>query len=82
LFADDQGLPNNSIAYDDQTPSWKLRAPIKTDDNDELKEWREKLISGILPYREPMTRNFTVYKVSRRGIRENEMGPFCQALVE
>jgi hypothetical protein len=37
LFADDQRLPNNSIGYDDQTPAWKLRAPIKTDDKDELK---------------------------------------------
>jgi hypothetical protein len=55
LFADDQGLPNNSIAYDDQTPAWKLRAPIKTEDKDELKEWREKWISGFSPYTEPMT---------------------------
>jgi hypothetical protein len=42
VFTDDQGLPNNSIAYDDQTPAWKLRAPIKTDDKDDLEEWREK----------------------------------------
>jgi hypothetical protein len=55
LFANDQRLPNNSIAYDDQTLAWKLRAPIKTEDKDELKEWREKWISGFSPYTEPMT---------------------------
>jgi hypothetical protein len=55
LFADDQRLPNNLIAYDDQTPGWKLRVPIKTDDKDELKEWREKWRSGFSQYREPMT---------------------------
>jgi hypothetical protein len=54
LFADDQGLPHNSIAYDDQIPAWKLRAPNKTDDKDELKEWREKWISGYSPYTEPI----------------------------
>jgi hypothetical protein len=42
LFAAHQGLPNNSIAYDDQTPAWKLGAPIKTQDKGELMEWREK----------------------------------------
>jgi hypothetical protein len=38
LFTDDQRFTNHSIADDDHTPSWTLRAPIKTDDKDELKE--------------------------------------------
>jgi hypothetical protein len=54
LFANDQGLANNSITYDDQTPPWKLRASIKTEDKDELKEWPEKWRSGCSPYMEPM----------------------------
>jgi hypothetical protein len=55
LFTDDQRFPSNSIADDDQTPAWKPRAPIKTDDKDELKGWREKWLSGFSPYTEPMT---------------------------
>jgi hypothetical protein len=49
LFAVDQGLPNNSIACDDQTPAWKLKAQVKTDDKDERKEWSEKWLSGFSP---------------------------------
>jgi hypothetical protein len=55
IFTDDQRFPNNSIADDDQTPSWTLRAPIKTDNQDELKEWRDKWQSGFSPYTESVT---------------------------
>jgi hypothetical protein len=42
LFADDHGLPNNSIGYDNQTLALKVRVPIKTDDTAELKQWHKR----------------------------------------
>jgi hypothetical protein len=78
LFADDQGLPNNSIAYDDQTPAWKLRAPIKTDDKDELKEWREKWISGFSPYTEPMTEISRFTKFLGEEFGRKRWSPFAK----
>jgi hypothetical protein len=38
LFADDQILPTHSIDDHNRPTTWKLRASIKTDDKDELKE--------------------------------------------
>jgi hypothetical protein len=78
LFADDQGLPNNSIAYDDQTPALKLRAPIKTEDKDELKEWREKWISGFSPYTEPMTEISRFTKFLDEEFGRKRWSPFAK----
>jgi hypothetical protein len=78
LFADDQGLPNNSIAYDDPSPAWKLRAPIKTEDKDELKEWREKWISGFSPYTEPMTEISRFTKFLDEEFGRKRWSPFAK----
>jgi hypothetical protein len=78
LFADDQGLPNNSIAYDDQTPAWKLRAPIQSEDKDELKEWREKWISGFSPYTEPMTEISRFTKFLDEEFGRKRWSPFAK----
>jgi hypothetical protein len=52
LFSTDRGLADN--IYDSETPAWKLRPPIKSDDQDELEEWRVKWQSGYAPFEDPM----------------------------
>jgi hypothetical protein len=78
LFADNQRLPNNSIGYDDQTPACKLRAPIKTDDKDELKEWREKWPSEFSPYTEPMTEISRFTKFLDEEFGRKRWSPFAK----
>jgi hypothetical protein len=56
LFADDEELLNIAIGFDDQAPGWKLRAPIKSKDKDELKERLEKCQSGFSLYTQSMTK--------------------------
>jgi hypothetical protein len=52
LFSSDRGLADG--VYDSETPAWKLRPPIKSDDQDELEEWRVKWQSGYAPFEDPM----------------------------
>jgi hypothetical protein len=52
LFPSDRGLSDN--IYDSETPAWKPRPPIKSDDQDELEEWRVKWQSGYAPFEDPM----------------------------
>jgi hypothetical protein len=74
LFADDQGHPNNSIDCDDQTPAWKLRAPIKTDDKDELKEWRER----FEPYTDTMIEISRFTKFLDQKFGRKRWSPFAK----
>jgi hypothetical protein len=78
LFTDDQIFSNNSIADDDQTPSWKLRAPIKTDDKNELKEWHEKWLSGFSPYMEPMTEILQFTQFLNQAFGRKSWSPFAK----
>jgi hypothetical protein len=52
LFSSDRGLSDN--IYDSETPAWKLRPPIKSDDQDELEEWRVQWQSGYAPFEDRM----------------------------
>jgi hypothetical protein len=53
LFSDHEGNdPINQIP--DDTPTWKLRPPIKNDDTDELKKWQQKWQAGKTAYSDPM----------------------------
>jgi hypothetical protein len=56
----------------------KLRAPIKTDDKDELKEWREKWISGFSPYTEPMTEISRFTKFLEEEFGRKRQSPFAK----
>jgi hypothetical protein len=66
------------FTINDQTPAWKLRAPIKTEDKDELKEWREQWISGFSPYTEPMTEISRFTKFLDEEFARKRWSPFAK----
>jgi hypothetical protein len=78
LFANDQALPNDSVAYDDQTPAWTLRVPSKTEDKVELKELHEKWISGFSPYIEPITEISQFTKLLDEEFGRKRWSPFAK----